>query len=129
MTVYSSQIALALRLIKAKGQKITLEQTVTADAPDPVTDLPAETGAKQSSAYALVMAPNTMTEQAYADQFRLGSMIRSRTRVLTIAAEGVSFVPQEGDKALFDGKTWVFVGVKATAPDGTPIIYEGTVKR
>lgn len=78
---------------------------------------------------ALVLPPDTMTEQAYADQFKTGTMVRSRTRVLTIAGGDLERMPAEGDMAVFEGFEWTFVGVKITAPDGTPILVQGTVKR
>lgn len=130
---YAAQIEKVRVKLAAKGQFIVLRQVIVDDF-DKITDAPGDTTKKQATVAALVTPPNTMTEQSYADQFKTGQMIRSRTRSVFFATrdkdgKDLAFVPVEGDQLDVEGFTWTFVGVASFAPDGVPIYYTGTVKR
>lgn len=132
MTIYGPQIALAARMIKAYGQIAVLRRVAVED-PNPVTDLPADTSTADQQVAVLLRAPSTMTEQSYASQFASGAMVRSKTRTVTMAGVDVDGAPveepKEGDLLLVGADTWRFVGASVVDPDGTAIIYSGTVKR
>jgi hypothetical protein len=134
VTKYAPQLASVVRTLAAKGRTVTLRHVVSSDEFNPVTDQPAELDTTEVQVSALVTPPTTMTEQAYADQFKAGTMVRSRTRNVLWAAKDTGgttlpFSPQEGDQLDFDGYTWELVGVRHLAPDGTPLFWAGTCKR
>lgn len=119
-------------MLKAYGRTVTIRR-VSPEEPDPITDLPAEASGATQQVSAVMKAPSTMTEQSYASQFAAGTMVRSRTQSVTFAAVDLSgqptVPPQEGDELVVDGVVWRFMGVSVAEPDGTPIVFTGTVKR
>lgn len=130
-TRYSAVIATTHAKLRQYGRPVVVRHfLVDEDAADGPEDTPTEQDTQVAPDIpALVSPPSTMTEQAYADQFRSGEMVRSRTRNVLMAARDIPFRPQEGDELDFDGHTWTMVGVAALEPDGTPIFYRTTVKR
>lgn len=114
MTVYTSQIATALRLLSAKGQAITLAR-VTTGTFDPVAGT--ETGGS-SATQALV---GVVMPASYATR---GGLVQNTTTTVMVAASGVSIIPRPGDKiTLSTGQVLSVLTVEEMAPDGTAIYW------
>lgn len=53
-----------------------------------------------------------------------GGLVLAKSIVLAVAAQGMTFDPQESDQFTFAGTTYtISFPVDAIAPDGTPILY------
>lgn len=135
MGVYSAAVKTAIRLIKAKGRRVTVTHIVLGNEDiEPLADTPTDPDTLTSEIYAVILPPNRMTEQAYADQFANGTLVRSRVRRFMCAntdADGgeLAFVIADGDQVTIDGFIWTIVGIALLDPDGSIIMYSGTIKR
>lgn len=128
MGEYTSAINLADRLIRKKGTTITLVERIIS-APTDGSDVGVSQPVYYRDIPALVLPPDTMTEQAYATQTLPGSSAVTKVRNVTVPAKScpvrISHTMQvEGH----EGETWQIVGVKEVSPGGDPIVYQFTMK-
>lgn len=124
MTVYSSQIATAKRLIQAKGRAVTLERD--SSTYDPVTGSDTTTTTTYDTV-AVLLPPDSSTLQAYAKQFQDGTLVLSKVQMAYMPQFDVD--PEPGDRLSIGGVDWSVVGVETTAPDGTSIIHKVLVSK
>lgn len=117
----------ALELLEEFGRNIPFSRTVDGEY-DP--DTGTSGGAVETQDATVVIQPATgSTVSAFDVKFDNGTLIEQNLRALTIAAQGLSWVPAPGDKAAFDGAEWTFIGCTPINPAGTPIVYKASVKR
>lgn len=111
---YSRQIALALRLIQAKGFKGVLRRYTAGSAP--------------SGAPLDVADPTVQTYTFHAVvQLRRANVLQDSTQqpdtILIVAAKSLRTAPRLTDKVVFAGGEHAIRAIETLAPDGTPILY------
>lgn len=124
MTVYTSQIATALRLITAKGQDVTFTRR-TATGYDEDSDTTATHTAK-----AVVLPASASSMSAMAKAYAEAAAAENNILVLIVAASGLSMTPRPGDTVTgIDSLTWEVMANSPLAPDGTAIIHQLLIRR
>lgn len=124
---FSPQIATALRLITAKGQRMTLTRLSFPDAYDPVN--PGEATLEIESAcyaQAVVLPSNnsTLTLLGLDDHILSDPLRRQSFRYLIIASSGLTFAPRAEDVLITSEGSWRIIGVTPLNPAGDgAIIY------
>lgn len=125
--IYSSQIATGARLLKAKGQLVTLYRINpgTYNPLDPSTAVPfVDT---QCSGYAVVLPAS----RKYATILGLDNDLTSRPekfvfrRYVILSAKGITFMPLPNDLLKTAEGTYRLIGCNPLNPNGAePILYE-----
>lgn len=125
MGEYDSSIALAKRLIKKKGQQVTLRSLTATAAPDPAK--PWYPGANVPVNWT-VDAVFLGYEQKYIDgeQVQMGDQ-----QVYMPAADllGAQINPEEEGLVIRGTETWKIIKVKPLNPAGDPVMYELQVRQ
>lgn len=124
---YDRMSATALRLLTNYGRTIQLSRTVDGEY-DPEAGQSSGT-TETEDATVVILPTSNGTVQAFDIRFDNGTLIEQNLRALTIAAQGLAWVPAPGDKATFDGSDWIFIGCTPINPAGTPLVYKAAVKR
>lgn len=125
-TVYSSAIALALRLITKKGEKgVTLreykEGTANPTKPWKPTAAVVPTRTLKCNAVFLDFDLKGAEPKRFAD----GTEVRQGDKQVYLAASGLDFAPDLNNILVrLDGTEWRVGNLKSLDPDGTPIVYE-----
>lgn len=122
MTVYTAQIATALRLIEAKGTELTITKPGTSGG----FNQPPGAGTAYT-AKCVILPASSDSVRAFDNQFSDGTLIEQNLRKLLIAASGLTQTPEAGHTVSHDGATWSLIGVTPLAPDGTAIIYKAVM--
>lgn len=115
MTVYSRQIATALRLIAKKGQAaVWQKETEVVNNAQPWKT---SAGAPATFPVVVVRLPTDGPTEALMP----GTSVTNKREKLLMGA--VSFVPAVNDTVLIGIDTVVVESIKVLQPDGTPILY------
>jgi hypothetical protein len=124
MTVYTTQIATALRLIEAKGTELTITKPGTDggfnEPPGPPTPYTAK---------CVVLPASKGTVEAFDNRFDGTTLIETSLRSLLIAASGLDEAPEPGHTVSYEGASWHLIGATSLSPDGEPIIYRASMRR
>lgn len=122
MEFYAKMQATANRLLKGKGQSITLSRQ-TAGAYDPATGTAAVTVTTQT-AYGAVFP--------YADKNIDGVLIQEGDKQLLLSAlnsAGTALVaPALNDTVLIDSVTYTITRIKPLSPAGTTVLFDCTIR-
>ncbi len=120
-TFYDEMAVMALEMITAFGQPVTISNTVPGEY-DP------ETGGEALGATVEQTAQGILLDFT-GQEFQNNSLIRQGDKKLKIAAQGLAWVPGLLDKVVAQGRTWSIVPpLKEIDPAGTPILYELQVR-
>ncbi|MEM7444294.1 MAG: hypothetical protein AAF414_13295 [Pseudomonadota bacterium] len=129
MSAYDGPIAMAKRLIAAKGQTLDFRRAGET-AYDPASDTTIGPVESQFDAVAVVLPASQSTAEMFDARFPGPVLAASNMRLLLVAADGLAETPTAGDRVVgVEGDDWTVVGSVPLAPDGTPIIHTVTLKR
>ncbi len=126
--LYERFAAMTLRLLTAKGVAVTVERDVPGGSFNSATGM-------NSAAPSVLSTDTKAISKAIkaADAWKLPSGKHAHVRQLLLAASGMDFAPEAGDRIpSFEGAGWTVApdGVRPINPDGqTPIAYECWVIR
>lgn len=125
MGEYDSAIALAKRLLKKKGQPVTLRSLTAAPAPDP--SKPWYPGANAPTDWT-VDAVFLGYEQKYIDgeQVQMGDQ---QVYMPAFDTSGAAILPEEEGLVIRGAETWKIVALKPLNPAGDPVMYELQVRQ
>jgi len=117
MTAYASQIALADRMVRAKGRVVTL--TRPGLPVDPVTQMPA--GSEVT--YTAPMLGIALSAGKAAQLFGASANVSKARLSCTMALSGVTQSPQEGDRFTWAGVQYrIITAPELLNPDGAASI-------
>jgi len=117
VTAYASQIALADRMVRAKGKVTTF--TRPGVAVDPVTQMPA--GSEVTFTAPLLALP--LSAGKAAQMFGASANVSKARLSCTMALSGVSQSPQEGDRFTWAGVQYrIITAPELLNPDGDTAI-------
>lgn len=117
MADYSRQIALANRLIAAKGATGTLTRSTPGDY-NPATG---------SAGVTVTTASCNAVVFPYGDKFIDGTLIKTGDQQVYMAPN-VSIEPAPGDSLTWGGKVYQVIQVKTLRPAGVPVLHELQVR-
>lgn len=125
-TKYQAEIDSAYADIAKAGADIVIIRDVPGTY-DALTDT--TTGAREDRypGVALLLAPDTMTQQTFQKQLAPGTSETSEVRKVLLAGKGLPRLVGDGERMEAEGKTWTLLGLKTLNPDGGDVItYNGT---
>jgi len=129
MDFYSRMQATANRLLKGKGQSITITRT-TPGAYDPTTGQTGTATTLTQTVYAGVSPASGGMIEAFDIKFDQGTLIMTNLRSLMVSALEATFAPAPGDVVTnLESSTWNVIGVTPQSAQGHVIIYQFTVMR
>lgn len=137
MATFSERAATAaLKLIKAKGQQLTLTKRGADAVYDPAVGEFAIEGSPVAGTINAVVLPYTsgqireMVGGGGADNTYVQDLVSGRIRKLLVAAESAPFEPEAGHEVVgFEGAAWEVLGSVPLSPAGTPILYTLAVRK
>jgi hypothetical protein len=118
MTLDITARALALRLIAKNGKSITYIDVI-----DGVYDPATGSAAPTETSYQLKGIVEDYSYRSAGAGFAAG-LVREGDKHITIAASGLVFTPQAGDRVTVDGTTYAALNVKAVYSGELVAIYE-----
>ncbi|WP_236175345.1 hypothetical protein [Pseudomonas pseudonitroreducens] len=127
MAFYDEMADMALEMLTEFGRVIQLSRVVGGDY-DPDTGT-SDGSIETQDATVVILPASNGTVQAFDIRYENGTLIEQNLRALTIAAKDLTWVPIAGDKAIFDGSDWTFIGCTPVNPAGTPVVHKAAVKR
>lgn len=121
MSAFDASIAMAARLLAAKGAVATVRQ-LTQGTYDPTTGTTAAPVSATASAMGVIIPAGQTAE------LRVGSLIGRRVEdvilsPLTTAGAALPFRPEPGDTIGIGGQTFTVLAVTTTEPDGEPVLH------
>lgn len=131
-TFYERAAASALKLIKAKGQKLVLSKRGSDATFNPVVGRFTGAGTPVTGEIDCVVLPHSageVREMGGGDNTYMEDFIRGKLRKLLIAASTAPFEPEAGNVVTFESTTWELLGSIPLSPAGTPVIYTATVRK